>query len=115
MSHALLKRMNLGSSLWAVSRGLARSRDRYRDVLQDADEPRRGELDGRGNLSLEGLRRFCRFFLDVCVDQVVYMDSVLSPTELLRRIEIWASEETAASRLPAVPSRFCAKPFSLAR
>jgi hypothetical protein len=34
------------------------------------------------------------------VDQVAFMECLLEPAELLRRMEIWAEEETRAERLP---------------
>ncbi len=99
-SHAFLRELNIGSELWSVSRGLARTVDEYKRHLMEADEPRRGDLDGRGNLTNSGLEAFCLYFLKTCVDQVTFMESLLEPTELLRRIEIWAEEETRAKRLP---------------
>jgi Fic family protein len=47
MSHTILKRMGIDSSLWSVARGLARSADSYKGLLMAADQPRRGDLDGR--------------------------------------------------------------------
>jgi hypothetical protein len=70
MSYAALKEMDIGSELWSVARGLARRSDDYKKLLQAADEPRRGDLDGRGNLSQAALIDFCEFFLSVCIDQV---------------------------------------------
>jgi Fic family protein len=99
-SHAFLKELGIGSSLWSVSRGLARAVDNYKAALQAADEPRRGDLDGRGNLTQSGLVDFCAFFLASCVDQVVFMESLFERTELQRRMEIWCEEETRADRLP---------------
>jgi len=99
-SHAWLRELGIGSELWAVSRGLARQVDQYKSMLMTADEPRRGDLDGRGNLTQQGLNQFCDFFLSTCVDQVAFMESLLEPAELLRRIEIWAEEEMRAKRLP---------------
>jgi Fic family protein len=99
-SHAFLKELGIGSSLWSVSRGLARAVDKYKAALQAADEPRRGDLDGRGNLTQAGLVSFCTFFLSSCVDQAVFMESLFEPTELQRRMEIWCEEETRAERLP---------------
>jgi Fic family protein len=98
-SHALLREMNVGSELWAVSRGLARRVAEYKANLQTADEPRRGDLDGRGNLTMAGLVGFCNFFLTTCVDQIDFMAGLLEPEELLRRMEIWTEEETRAKRL----------------
>lgn len=100
MSHAMLKRLGVGSSLWSASRGLARNVGRYKALLMAADEPRHGDLDGRGNLSQAALVEFCQFFLAVCVDQVDYMRSILEPSELLRRMEIYVEEEVRAGRLP---------------
>jgi Fic family protein len=54
-SHAWLRELGIGSELWAVSRGLARQVDRYKAHLAAADAPRRGDLDGRGNLTQGGL------------------------------------------------------------
>lgn len=99
-SHAFLKELGIGSSLWSISRGLARAVDQYKAALQSADEPRRGDLDGRGNLTQSGLVDFCTFFLSSCVDQVVFMESLFEPAELQRRMEIWCEEETRANRLP---------------
>jgi len=100
MSHALLKRLGVGTSLWSASRGLARSEGRYKALLMAADGPRHGERDGRGNLTQAGLIDFSTFFLTTCVDQVAYMASILEPQELLRRIEHYVEDETRAGRLP---------------
>ena len=100
MSHAILKRIGIGNSLWSVARGLARTAERYKGLLMAADEPRRSDLDGRGSLSQSALIEFCQFFLATCVDQVEFMRSILEPSELLRRIEIYVEEEVRAERLP---------------
>jgi Fic family protein len=76
----------LGYGLWSVSRGLARRNADYKAALSWADAPRRNDLDGRGNLSNEGLIRFCRFFLEICLDQVEYMGGMLRLEELVQRI-----------------------------
>ena len=99
MSHAMLKRLGVGS-LWSAARGLARNVNSYKSLLMAADEPRRGDLDGRGSLSLAALVEFCEFFLATCVDQVDYMRSILEPGELLRRIEIYTEDEVRAGRMP---------------
>jgi Fic family protein len=99
-SHGLLHDLGIGSSLWSVSRGLARNVDVYKARLMDADADRKGDLDGRGSLSLEGLESFCEFFLATCLDQVKFMERLLELDELLRRIEIHVEEETRADRLP---------------
>ena len=100
MSHASLRRLGVGNSLWSVARGLARNVVDYKSLLMAADSPRRGDLDGRGNLSQSALDEFCLFFLRVSNDQVSYMSSILQPSELLRRMEIYVEDETRAGRLP---------------
>ena len=100
MSHALFKRLGIGTSLWSVSRGLARDTSRYKALLAAADAPRRGDRDGRGALTQAGLVEFCDFFLRTCLDQVRYMASILEPRELLRLIEAYADDEARAGRLP---------------
>lgn len=75
-----------GFGLWSVSRGLARRNVDYKSALARADAPRRNDLDGRGNLSNEGLIYFCRFFLEVCLDQLEYMGGLLRLEELVERI-----------------------------
>jgi len=98
-SHALLQSLGIGNSLWSVSRGLARQKDRYKGLLMQSDLPRRNDLDGRGTLSEEALIEFCRFFLEICIDQVEYMASLLEPKELLNRMSIYIEEEIRAERL----------------
>ena len=99
MSHALFKRLGIGTSLWSVARGLARDEDRYKTLLAQADGRREGDLDGRGNLTQRGLIEFCKFFLDRSVDQIRFMSGLLEPATLLTRIEIYIEEEVRAKRL----------------
>ena len=99
MSHALLKRLGIGTSLWSVARGLARGEDHYKLLLAQADGPREGDLDGRGNLTQRGLIEFCKFFLARSVDQIRFMSGLLEPTTLLTRMEIHVEEEVRAKRL----------------
>ena len=84
--------------LWSVCRGLARRRDEYYARLEDADEPRRGALDGRGNLSEEALRRWCAFFLAVCDDQVSFMSRMLDLDEVKTRIRALIEFRAAADK-----------------
>jgi Fic family protein len=100
MSHALLLRAGIGSSLWSVARGLARNVEAYKSALMLADESRHGDLDGRGALSDRRLREFTHFFLRTCIDQVDFMESLLQPSELLRRMKLYVDDEIAAGRLP---------------
>ncbi len=99
MSHALFKRLDIGTSLWSVARGLARNEARYKALLAQADAPREGDRDGRGNLTQRGLIEFCAFFLNAAVDQIRFMSGLLDPATLLRRIEIHIEEEIHAKHL----------------
>jgi len=99
-SHAYLRHIGIGNSLWSISRGLARRVEDYKSLLMQADEPRRGDLDGRGSLTAAGLLDFCVFFLEICIDQVDYMASILEPSELLRRMQLYCEDEIRAERLP---------------
>jgi len=99
MSHAYLKQLGIGSRLWSVSRGLARTSSNYKSLLQAADSPRRGELDGRGALSEKALAAFCEYFLDVCIDQVEFMSKSLDLKGLQIRIERYCSYEVDAKNL----------------
>jgi Fic family protein len=99
MSHALFKRLGIGTSLWSVARGLARDETRYKALLAQADGPREGDRDGRGNLTQRGLIEFCKFFLDQSVDQIRFMSSLLEPVTLLTRMEIHIEEEVRTRRL----------------
>jgi Fic family protein len=77
MSHAMALEAGIGAhGLWAVSRGLARglkSRGEYKRMMDYADSPRQGDLDGRGNLSRRALAEFTAWFLKACLDQVGFM------------------------------------------
>jgi Fic family protein len=100
MSHAMFQRLLGDNTLWSISRGLARNADEYKQRLAAADLPKRNALDGRGALSLEELTQFCQFFLRVCIDQINFMEGLLQPKEILRRMEIYVTDEIVARRLP---------------
>ena len=100
MSYAALKNVEIGSELWSVARGLARQKDAYKSLLQEADEPRRGDLDGRGTLSQRALVDFCAFFLKVCIDQVEYMKDLLDFKTLSERMQLHVEEMIAMKQIP---------------
>lgn len=93
MSHAMLQAAGIGAhSLWSVSRGLARgleSRQEYKQMLANADTPRQGDRDGRGNLSLAALEDFVLWFLKVCLDQVTFMSSLFDLPNLTGRLRLY--------------------------
>ncbi len=100
MSHAvLLEGLDTGG-IWSIARGLARSVGTYKGHLMSCDLARRNDLDGRGNLSEEALAEFTRFFLEICLDQVRFMEDLVEPNRLRDRILLWAEEEVRAAALP---------------
>lgn len=100
MSYAALLELGIGSELWSVARGLARNVEEYKSLLQAADQPRRGDLDGRGTLSQSALTSFCKFFLKTSIDQIDFMESLLDFNTLSERMRIYVEEEIAFKRLP---------------
>jgi Fic family protein len=101
LSHALLRRVGVGSPLWSVARGLARHVDAYRAYLARADDPPQGATDGRGILSDGRLAAFCRFFLAACLDQIRFMQALLTPETLAARVREFVAAEAAGGRLDA--------------
>jgi Fic family protein len=90
MSHAMGHVAGIGAhGLWSISRGLARgleSRSEYKSMMDRADTPRQGDLDGRGNLSQRALVDFVQWFLKVALDQVQFMRSLFELDTLAQRL-----------------------------
>ena len=101
VSHAMMLEVLGTAGVWSVARGLARNVTKYKGLLASCDRTRRNDLDGRGNLSEEATAEFIRFFLQVSIDQVEFMESVMQPERLRTRIRIWAEEESQMGLLPA--------------
>lgn len=99
VSHAMLLRSAGSEGLWSVSRGLARDTANYKHNLAAADEQRRGDLDGRGNLSEVRLASFTRFFLTTCLDQINFMRGLFEPEALTDRIVEWAARGVSEKKL----------------
>ena len=76
MSHAMALTAGIGGQgLWSVLRRLARGltdRGEYKRLMDLADSPRRGDRDGRGNLSEAALKTFSEWFLKVTLDQITF-------------------------------------------
>lgn len=100
VSYSLLLETLETNSLWSIARGLARNVNEYKQHLMACDSPRRGDLDGRGNLSHEALCGFTKFFLTTCLDQIKFMEGLIQPNKLKERILLWAKEEIRAGELP---------------
>src|SRR5271163_811870 len=93
MSHAMAHQAGIGAhGLWSISRGLARglrSPREYKEMMDLADTPRQGDLDGRGNLSQRALIEFVLWFLRVCLDQVTFMSGLFELDGLLQRLRAY--------------------------
>jgi Fic family protein len=105
MSYAMLKEAVDTGGIWSIARGLARNEIRYKEHLAACDQPRRGDLDGRGSRSETALAEFTRFFLQTCIDQVSFMEQLVEPDRLRARIQLWAAEEVRLGSLPPQASQ----------
>ncbi|MCL4486480.1 MAG: Fic family protein [Nitrospirae bacterium] len=93
MSHAMALKSGIGAhGLWSISRGLARgltSRGEYKQMMDLADMPRQGDLDGRGNLSERALSDFVLWFVRICLDQVTFMSGLFAFEVLQKRLRAY--------------------------
>jgi Fic family protein len=94
MSHAMALQAGIGAhGLWSIARGLARgleSRTEYKSMMDHADTPRQGDLDGRGNLSRQALEEFSVWYLKVCLDQIRFMTGLFQLETLAQRLKQYA-------------------------
>lgn len=85
-THLALGHVGLTNGLWSPLRGFARTQDAYYARLDGADAPRAGDLDGRGNLSEQGLEQWVAYVLAQCLDQVRFMTGLLDLPGMRERI-----------------------------
>ena len=71
------------SNLWSLSRGFSRDKQWYMINLQSADSPM---PDGRG-FDQNFFADYCLYFLEVCLDQIRFMDKILGLHRIDARIE----------------------------
>lgn len=99
VSHAMGLAAGVGAhGLWSISRGLARgleSRGEYKRMMDHADMPRQGDLDGRGNLSQGALTDFVAWFLRVALDQVRFMATLFDLDGLQVRLGEYVQRDPA--------------------
>ena len=94
----------------------------YKRMMDHADMPRQGDLDGRGNLSQRALTEYTLWFLQVCLDQVTFMSTLFEIETLAQRLRslVERSEqlkpeaagllEEALIRGNSSAAKFCASP-----
>jgi Fic family protein len=85
-TYLVLGHMGLTNGMWSPLRGFARSHDAYYAHLAAADEPRAGDLDGRGHLSERALETWIAYVLAQCLDQVRFMADMLALGGMQERI-----------------------------
>ncbi|HEX7687048.1 MAG TPA: Fic family protein [Burkholderiaceae bacterium] len=97
-SHLMLRSMGLTHGLWSPLRGFARTEERYKATLAAADEHRRGDLDGRGNLTEAGLIDWIDYCLDTFIDQANFMGEQLNVATMRERIAAALAFESSIRR-----------------
>ena len=104
MSHAMALTAGIGGQgLWSVSRGLARGladHGEYKRMMDLADSPRRGDRDGRGNLSEAALKTFCAWFLKVSFDQIAFSTKLFDLSGLEKRYRRLVEDTIDDKRAP---------------
>jgi Fic family protein len=79
MAHIGINRGNL----WSLSRGFSRNKQWYMTNLQSADSPAKGKK----SFDQEFFADYCLYFLEVCLDQIQFMDKILGLNRIDARIE----------------------------
>jgi Fic family protein len=92
-THAVMHALGYTRGIWSPLRGFARNQQRYFAMMADADSPRRGDLDGRGNLSEQALVNWIDFVLEICLDQARFMSKLLAFGQMKARIAACLSFE----------------------
>lgn len=95
-THLVLHAAGLTHGLWSPLRGFARSQARYKQLLQAADEHRRGDLDGRGILTEAGFVDWIGYALETCLDQARFMRQMLDVADIQSRIDAALTFEQSA-------------------
>lgn len=86
-THTMLSSLGYTNGLWSPLRGFARGQERYYALLAESDSSRRGDLDGRGNLSEQALIAWADYVLEVSQDQVQFMAQMFDFEAIKDRIQ----------------------------
>jgi len=73
-------------------------------MMDLADSPRRGDRDGRGNLSSAALKTFSEWFLKVTLDQITFSAKLFDLSDLDRRYRRLVSDTIDDKRAPELIS-----------
>jgi Fic family protein len=71
------------SNLWSLSRGFSRNKQWYMTNLQSADSPD----EAKRGFDQAFFADYCLFFLEVCLDQIAFMDRILALNRIDARID----------------------------
>jgi len=71
----------------------ADGRAQYKQMMAYADSLRFGDLDGRGNLSEKALVEFSVWFMQVCLDQILFMSEQFQLGSLTDRLTEYAEKK----------------------
>ena len=88
MAHIGINRSNL----WSLSRGFSRDKQWYMINLQSANSP---SEDGK-SFDQEFFADYCLYFLEVCLDQIRFMDKILGLNRIDARIEGYIKDRDKA-------------------
>ncbi|MBW2592981.1 MAG: Fic family protein [Deltaproteobacteria bacterium] len=80
------------SNLWSLSRGLSRNNKQYMFELWATDSP--DEQNGAHYFDDDLLADFCKFFFEICLDQIRFMEGLLRLDQIEARID-WYVETRA--------------------
>jgi len=85
------------ANLWSLSRGFSRNKGGYMLNLLATDSPGQPEDEVFFDAALTA--DFCRFFFEICLDQIGFMRQLLKLEEVERRIE-WLVSTLIHGRMP---------------
>jgi Fic family protein len=72
----------------------------YKRMMDLADSPRRGDRDGRGNLSEAALKTYCEWFLKVTLDQITFSTKLFDLGTLEKRYRRLVDDTIDDKRAP---------------
>nr|WP_281432181.1 Fic family protein [Desulfatitalea alkaliphila] len=80
------------TNLWSLSRGFSRNKQWYMTNLQSADSP----TADRSGFDQPFFADYCLYFLEVCLDQAIFMDKILGLQRIDARIDGYIKDRRAS-------------------